>query len=50
MAGKARFVERGAMLDANAAVRMPAHIDDVEQVQRASAGGQKVGAEPSGVA
>ena len=36
-AEKARVVERGAMLGASAAVRMPAHIDDAEQVQRASA-------------
>ena len=35
-AEKARVVEPGAMLDANAAVWMPDHIDDAEQVQRAS--------------
>ena len=36
-AEKARVVERGAVLDANAAVWTPAHIDDAEQMQRASA-------------
>ena len=36
-AEKARVAERGTVLDANAAVWMPAHIDDAELVQRASA-------------
>ena len=36
-AEKARVAERGRVLDANAAVWMPAHIDDAELVQRASA-------------
>ena len=34
-AEKARVAERGTVLDANAAVWMPAHIDDAELVQRA---------------
>ena len=33
---KDRAVERGTMLDANAAVWVPAHIDEAEQVQHAS--------------
>ena len=36
-AEKARVAERGTMLDANAAVWMPAHIDDAELVHRANA-------------
>ena len=36
-AEKARVVERGTKLDANAAVWMPAHIDDAELVHRANA-------------
>ena len=36
-AEKARVAKRGTMLDANAAVWMPAHIDDSELVQRANA-------------
>ena len=36
-AEKGRVAERGTMLDANAAVWMPAHIDDAELVHRANA-------------
>ena len=36
-AQKARVTSRGAMLNAEAAVWIPAHIDDAEQLQRASA-------------
>ena len=36
-AEKARVAERGTMLDANAAVWMPAHIDGAELVHRANA-------------
>ena len=35
-AEKARVAERGTVLDANAAVWMPAHIDDAELVHRAN--------------
>ena len=36
-AEKARVAEQGTMLDSNAALWMPAHIDDAELVHRASA-------------
>ena len=36
-AEKARVVDCGGMVDANAAVWVPSHIDEAEQVQRASA-------------
>ena len=50
-AEKARVAERGTMLDANAAVWMPAHIDGAELVHGANAEAvRKAGAEPSGVA
>ena len=49
-AEKARVAERGTMLDANAAVWMPAHIDDGAGAARERRGGKESGAEPSGVA